>query len=272
MSGVLASRDAVRIAFDGSDDSAIIRPLAVEEPVAFEINGLAYAVMLATPCDLEDYALGFVLSEGLAAMPSDVTASDIAQIKGGHVIRMTIPSLGEELAERVRLRVTEGACGLCGTRSIEELLKPPSMLTVPPAAITSAAIAAALAALPDFQPMGAATGAMHAAAFCSADGAIILAREDTGRHNALDKLVGAMARASVDPASGFIILSARCSFELVEKTLRCGCPMLVTISAPTALSVERAEAGGLTLIALARPDNALLMNNPHGLFKERKDV
>ena len=131
-------------------------------------------------------------------------------------------------------------------------------------AVSRDAIAAALAALGDHQPIGRATGAVHAAAFCAATGDILCVREDVGRHNALDKLVGALARAGIDPASGFILLSARCSYELVEKTVRAGCPVLVTISAPTSLAAERAAAAGLTLVALARADSALLISGTIG--------
>jgi FdhD protein len=130
--------------------------------------------------------------------------------------------------------------------------------------VERAAIARALAALRDHQPLGRATGAAHAAAFCTADGAIVCVREDVGRHNALDKLVGALAMEGIDPAKGFILLSARCSYELVEKTVRCGCPMLVTISAPTSLAAERAAAACLTLVSLARTDSALIVGDPHG--------
>ena len=126
------------------------------------------------------------------------------------------------------------------------------------------AIARALAGLYNHQPLNLATGAAHAAAFCDADGNILHVREDVGRHNALDKLIGAMGRNGTGMADGFILLSARCSFELVEKSVRSGAPMLVTISAPTSLAVERAKAAGLTLLALARADSALVINDPHG--------
>ena len=129
-----------------------------------------------------------------------------------------------------------------------------------------AAIAAALAALESHQPLGRATGAAHAAAFCTPEGAIRLVREDVGRHNALDKLVGAMMRAGINARQGFILLSARCSYELVDKTVRAGCPMLVTISAPTSLAADRAEAAGLTLVSLARRDSALVLCDPQGLI------
>ncbi len=161
--------------------------------------------------------------------------------------------------------MSESSCGLCGIENIEEVLRPLPPVTAR-IATDRTAIANALMALPDHQPLGRATGAAHAAAFCSPAGAIELAREDVGRHNALDKLIGAMARAGIDPASGFILLSARCSYELVEKTVRAGCPMLVTISAPTSLAVERAADAGLTLVALARTDAALIVGDPHGMI------
>ena len=125
-----------------------------------------------------------------------------------------------------------------------------------------AAIAAALESLGDHQPLNRATGAVHAAAFCDTHGTVLVVREDVGRHNALDKLIGALGRAKVEIASGFILLTARCSFELVEKTVRSGACMLVTISAPTSLAAERAKAAGLTLLALARRDSALVINDP----------
>ena len=167
--------------------------------------------------------------------------------------------------ERARTRVSESSCGLCGIENIEQVLRPLPPVT---ARIRTdrTAIAAALASLHDHQPLGRATGAVHAAAFCSPDGTIRLAREDVGRHNALDKLVGALARAGIDAATGFILLSARCSYELVEKTVRAGCPMLVTISAPTSLAATRAVQAGLTLVTLARADSALIVSDPYGMI------
>lgn len=254
---------AICASFEGLADEGIEREVAVETPVAFEINGLAYAVMMASPADLEDYAIGFVLSEGLARGLDAITQLDVAEIDNGIIIRMTIADLAEDIQERIRLRLNEGSCGLCGLRSIEEVLRP--LPPLPPAGpVAREAIMLALADLANHQPMGRATGAMHAAAACSAEGAIRVAREDVGRHNALDKLVGAMARQGLDPADGFFLLSARCSYELLEKAVRAGCPTLVTISAPTSLAVERAQRAGLTLYALARQDSALLMHSPGG--------
>jgi FdhD protein len=264
---MIAEHPIFRLALDGGISAPGIRALAEERPVAFEINGLGYAVMLATPTDLEDFAIGFALSERLAERAADILIIGIAPVEGGHIVRMTIPSLGNALAERIRLRATEGGCGLCGARSIEEVLALPAPVTARPN-VTRTAISKALAALPAFQPLGQSTGAMHAAACCGPDGTIHLAREDVGRHNALDKLIGAMTREMVNPSDGFILLTARCSVELVDKTARCGCPMLVTISAPTTLAVERAKTAGLTLLALARADSVLVMNDPHGLFTD----
>lgn len=253
---------AHRLGFGDTGDCGLTRDIPVEMPVSIEICGLAYAVMMATPADLEDYAVGFALAEALIEAPGEVERIDIHPLESGVALRLWLPPERRELVfERVRNRVSESSCGLCGLENIEQVLRPLPPLTAR-IATDRAAISAALAALRDHQPLGRATGAVHAAAFCSPAGAIRLAREDVGRHNALDKLIGALARAGIDPATGFILLSARCSYELVEKTVRAGCPMLVTISAPTSLAVERAKAAGLTLVALARSDSALLLSGP----------
>jgi FdhD protein len=250
----------------GLSEDAILattRPIALEAPVAFEYNGVAYAVMMASPDDLHDYAVGFTVSEGLAASARDIADVAVSEVEGGWIVRVTLAAgPAEPLMERVRMRLTEGSCGLCGLESIEQVLRPLPAVTSR-IAISPEAISRALATLDQHQPDGRATGALHAAAFCALDGSIRMAREDVGRHNAFDKLVGALANAGVDPASGFILLSARCSYELVEKAVRANCPMLVTISAPTSLAVERAQAAGLTLLALARPDSVLVLNDPH---------
>ena len=247
-------------------DAELTRGVAVEAPVSVEVGGIGYAVMMATPADLEDYALGFALSEGLVEAAAQMRRVDAHPIEGGWALRIWLPPERNAIAlERARKRVSESSCGLCGIENIEEVLRPLPSVTARIRADRDA-IAAALAALPDHQPLGRATGAVHAAAFCSPAGAIRLVREDVGRHNALDKLIGALARAGIDPATGFVLLSARCSYELVEKTVRAGCPMLVTISAPTSLAAERAVQAGLTLVTLARADSALVVSDPHGMI------
>lgn len=244
--------------YDGSRQP-VDRLLAAECPVAIEVNGIAYAVMMATPADLEDYAVGFALSEGMIDAPDELTEIAAAEVEQGYILRLSLnPARAAPLHERVRMRVSEGSCGLCGLESISEVLRPLPRLPASPA-IAPDAIERALAGLSEHQADGVRTGAMHAAAFGAVDGTIVLAREDVGRHNALDKLVGALARCRIDPASGFILVTARCSYELVEKAVRAKCPVLVAISAPTSLAVERARDAGLTLIALARSDTMLVM-------------
>jgi FdhD protein len=235
-----------------------------EAPVALEFNGLAYAVMMATPQDLGDFALGFALTEGLASTPADIFDLDVAEVPKGWIVRASLAGLGvAQLTERVRARVAESSCGLCGIENLDAVARP-----LPPVAehprLDHRAIFTALGALRDHQPLGRATGAAHAAAFAAPDGTILHAREDVGRHNALDKLVGALATAGTDAGTGFVLSSARCSYEIVEKTVRAGARQLVTVSLPTSLAVERARAAGLSLYSLARDDSVLLVNDAAG--------
>jgi FdhD protein len=242
-----------------------IRPLArdwvPEAPVALEFNGLSYAVMMATPADLEDFARGFALTEGLARTPADITDIATAETDKGWIVRSALAGLGiEKLTDRVRSRVAESSCGLCGIENLEAVARP--LPKVPAhAALDPQAIFAALGALRDHQPLTRRTGAAHAAAFCDEAGAIRMAREDVGRHNALDKLVGALSATGEDPAAGFILSTARCSYEIVEKAVRAGATRLVTVSLPTSMAVDRAKEAGLTMWSLARDDSVLLVND-----------
>jgi FdhD protein len=256
-----------RVGFGEVADRDLQRSIPTEAAISFEICGIGYAVMMATPSDLEDYAVGFALSEGLAADAREIDEIETDEVEGGWAIRIWLPSDRKDaVLDRARRRVSESSCGLCGMENIEEVLRP---LPKVEARITTnrAAIARALTSLRDWQPLGRATGAVHAAAFCNPAGEILCVREDVGRHNALDKLIGALARSGTDPAIGFILLSARCSYELVEKAVRARCPMLVTISAPTSLAVERAVASGLTLVTLARADSALVVNDAQSMIE-----
>ena len=261
-----ASLAVRRLGFDELGDRELIRSIAIESPIAIEVGGIGYAVMMATPSDLEDYAVGFALSEALVEKPSEIDGIDVHEAEGGLVLRIWLSAGCRNPAlERARTRVSESSCGLCGIENIEGVLRPlPKVMAR--IATNRTAIAHALKTLSDHQPLGKATGAVHAAAFCTSDGTIALVREDVGRHNALDKLIGALARSGQSAASGFILLSARCSYELVEKTVRAGCPMLVTISAPTSLAAERAAKAGLTLVALGRRDSALIVSDAHGMI------
>ena len=235
----------------------IERSFVPEVPVALEFNGLSYAVMMATPRDLEDFARGFALTEGLAKTPADISDVDVVEVDKGWIVRAQLSGLGiEKLTERVRTRVAESSCGLCGIENLEAVSQPLPKV-VAHKALEPRAIFAALAALRDHQPLTRATGAAHAAAFCDLAGTILHAREDVGRHNAMDKLVGALALAGQDASGGFVLSSARCSYEIVEKAVRAGATRLATISLPTSMAVDRARAAGLSLYCLARNDSVL---------------
>lgn len=238
------------------------RELPVEMAMAIEINGIGYAVMMATPCDLGDYAAGFLLSEQLIDTPAAIAALDCACVTApsgtpAMLLRLTVPGLDpERLLSRVRNRAGESSCGHCGIESLDQAL--PMLPQLPDSAPPEpAAIFTALASLRDHQPLNSATGGAHAAACCDASGAIRLVREDVGRHNAFDKLIGAMAIAGIDDDRGFVLLSSRCSYELVEKAVRARIACLVTISTATSLAVDRARQAGLNLIILARSDAVL---------------
>lgn len=248
-----------RLTPDG-ERGGVDRAVAVETPVALEFNGIGYAVLMATPTDLEDLAVGFALSERLIRGLPDISNIDLHQAEQGMLVRVRLaPDRQGAIEDRVRHRVTESACGLCGIENLEQALRPLPRVTAT-ANVQSDALFRALAALYNFQPGNRRTGAMHAAALCAANGDLFLAREDVGRHNAFDKLIGAMARDGKDWDGGFALLSSRCSYELVEKAVLANCPMLVTVSAPTSLAIERARAANLSLVVLARGDAALIVN------------
>ena len=260
-SGLEGAGDRRMFAFDrltpDGATSPIDRALAEEVPVAMEFNGIGYAVLMATPAAIGDLVLGFALAERLV-MPQDAPfAVDVHATGQGIVARATLPvDRTDGLLDRVRHRVSDSSCGLCGIENLEQAIRPLPVVTASTQA-DRAAIFRSLTALGDHQSLNAATGAVHAAAWVGADGAIRLVREDVGRHNAFDKLIGAMARRGADWDGGFALLSSRCSYELVEKAVLANCPLLVTISAPTRLAIERAEAAGLSLIVLARSDAVL---------------
>ncbi|MDB5724168.1 MAG: formate dehydrogenase accessory protein FdhD [Novosphingobium sp.] len=235
----------------------LYRGVAEETPVAIEINGFGYAVLMASPTDLEDLLYGFFCAERLIIAHSEVLSFDIHRLDAGFIIRTNVPaSVAERLMDRVRHRTSDSSCGLCGVENLEQAMRDLPRLVARSRAGDDA-IFRALQALPEHQPLNRATGAVHAAALCDAAGRICLVREDVGRHNAFDKLIGAMLRDGLDWAGGFALLSSRCSYELVEKAVLSGCPMLVTISAPTSLAIARAREAGLDLRVLARSDSIL---------------
>ena len=238
------------------------RTLANEVPVALEFDGSPYAVMMLTPADLEDFAVGFALSERIIAAPAEIARIDIRYGSRGIGIDVRLEKEhSARLAQRRRAIPGQSGCGICGLTTIEEALPQLQPLTAAPR-VAAKAVFKALSALPGWQALNQETGAVHAASFCGADGEILAVREDVGRHNAFDKVIGHLARGTIEPAAGFALLTSRCSYELVQKAVLARIPILVTISAPTELAVSIAKEANLTLIALARGDSVLVFNNP----------
>lgn len=253
-----ARRETFQEKFASGGARKIERAVAIEQPCAVELNGLGYAVMMLTPADLIDFAYGFCLSERLIDCADDVEAVREIDQPDGTLLRITTrPALRERVAERVRHRVSDSSCGLCGIENLEQALRPLPKLAPRLRPLAPESIFAALAAMRDRQPLNQATGAVHGAAACAEDGTILLTREDVGRHNAFDKLIGAMLRGGLAWGEGFALLSSRCSYELVEKAVLAGCPTLVTVSAATSLALDRAREAGLELVSLARADSVL---------------
>ena len=249
-------------------DQAVLasRLLANEVPVALEFDGEAYAVMMLTPADLEDFAVGFARSERIIARADEIARIDIREGTRGVGVDVRLEKEhSARLAQRRRAIPGQSGCGICGLTSIEEALPQLAKVAAPPH-VTAAALFAALKALPSRQTLNQATGAVHAASFCKPDGEIVAVREDVGRHNAFDKVIGHLSRTGIDPSAGFALLTSRCSYELVQKAVLARIPMLVTISAPTELAVSIAKETDLTLVALARGDSVLVFNDPFFIF------
>ena len=240
----------------GAGGPTVMRAVAVEAAVQIVVGGAPFAVMMATPGDLEDFAYGFALSEGIALRVDDVRGVEIEQADEGWRVKIALS--GERLqAHLARGRAMSGrtGCGLCGIEDASQMPSPPRVQPQPP--IEPAAIGAALAALEERQPLNQLTHAVHGAAWCERDGRLVLAREDVGRHNALDKTIGALSRARLAPNGGFFVITSRCSFEMVAKAATFGAATIVALSAPTSLALERARQFGVRVIAVARADRAL---------------
>lgn len=236
--------------------------VAEEVPVALIVNGRPHVVMMATPGDLEDFALGFCLSEAIVTAASEVASLTVNALDNGYEIGLRIPEgRAALLADRRRNLVGRSGCGLCGSETIAEAMRPaPHVPAGLP--ISSAALHRALHELRERQPINAVTGATHAAAWADVGGRLLLVREDVGRHNALDKLIGAMSRTHVDSARGFAVITSRASYEMVLKASTIGMPLLAAISAPTALAVQMAEEAGLSLVGYARAGNHVIYACP----------
>ena len=226
--------------------------LAVEVPVALEFNAVSHAVMLATPCDLESFALGFALSEGIVADRSQFHHVEVEQGEPGVTLHCEIAGPAFlRLQQRRRNMTGRTGCGLCGVESLQQVFRP--IAAVPGGApVSVSAMRAALKSLADLQPLNHLTGGMHAAAWSAPDGGLQHVCEDVGRHNALDKLIGRMAESDTGFRNGFLLITSRASVEMVQKAATVGISSLIAISAPTALAVGNADALGMTLVAFAR--------------------
>lgn len=242
------SVDAVSYGVSGA--RLITWALADEVPVAILVNSEPFAVMMTSPADLRDFAIGFALSEGLVPSYGDIQQVLAMPVEGGFSIDLAIDPVVFEAARKPR-RSMEGrtGCGICGVSEIGEAVRrqpPVNRLDLDPGAV-----ARGLETLPHHQPMNQVNHSVHAAAWCDFHGTIALAREDVGRHNALDKLIGALVQGGHDLQEGFVVMSSRCSFELVQKAAMLGIRGLATISAPTALALSLAQEAGLSLAARA---------------------
>jgi len=222
-----------------------------ETPVALVFNGVSHAVMMATPRDLEDFALGFALTEGLLDSVNDLRGIDLVERCEGLEASLEVSAAcAWRLKERRRTLAGRTGCGLCGVDSLAQIVRPTR--PVRSSCVAPGAISKAHEALRESQEIQRLTGGCHAAAWCDRQGEVVLAREDVGRHNALDKLVGAMVRRQIDATDGFVFITSRASFEMVQKTAAAGIGALVAISAPTSFAIEAARASGVALAGFAR--------------------
>ena len=238
------------------------RQIPEETALALTYNGGTYAVMMGTPRDLRDFAIGFSLSEGVVQSPDEIESLDIVELDDGIELRMWLASAkAEPISERRRHIAGPTGCGICGVESIAQAVRPAAI--VPPGrSFSPREIMTAMAALPALQEINIQTRAVHAAAFWTPAQGIVAMREDVGRHNALDKLAGAIAQDTVAASEGIVLLTSRVSVEMVQKAAAMGAPLMVAVSAPTALAVRMADAAGITLCAIARSDGFEIFTHP----------
>jgi FdhD protein len=261
------------LAVQGDGRHEVARALPEETPVAIVMDGSTVAVMMTTPADLEDFALGFALTEGLISSRSEVADFEIVEHAAGIEARFWLTG-DRSAALKARRRAMLGpvGCGLCGIDSLEQALRPVPPVGASALRIAAGEVARATDALRALQPLHDQTRAVHAAGFLRPGAGVVLAREDVGRHNALDKLIGAMARAGTDPRCGAFVLTSRVSVEMVQKTAMAGCPVLIAVSAPTARALRIAEDAGITLAAFARAGGFDLYAHPERITTGASDV
>jgi FdhD protein len=230
------------------------RSIPEETAIALSYNGGTAAVMMATPADLEDFAIGFSLTEGIVASASAIRSLEVVQETDGIELRMWLDEVdATRLSERRRLMAGPTGCGLCGVDSLEQTVRPVAHVGAG-TKFTPAQVMAAVAAVAPAQALNHETRAVHAAAFWHPEKGLVALREDVGRHNALDKLCGALTRQGIEAAGGIVVLTSRVSIEMVQKAAVMGAAIIAAVSAPTALAVRTADAAGITLIGIARSD------------------
>jgi FdhD protein len=257
------SHPAGRIAWRDGVVTQASRDIPEETPVALTYNASTYAVMMATPADLEDFAVGFSLTESVIETPADIVELAIVETELGVEARMWLDEArAAGLAERRRHMAGPTGCGLCGIESLEEVARRLRPVGGAALRLEPAQLIAAIAGLGSAQTLNAATRAVHAAGFWRPGEGLVAVREDVGRHNALDKLVGALARRGEAGEGGAVLLTSRVSVEMVQKAAVLGAPVVIAVSAPTALAVRTAQAAGITLVAIARRDGFEIFTHP----------
>jgi FdhD protein len=238
------------------------RLIPEETAVALTYNGGTYAVMMASPTDLRDFAIGFSLSEGIVQSPDDIASFEVVDLDDGIELRMWLaPAKAERVNERRRQIAGPTGCGICGFDSIAEAVRP-AAIVAPGRSFAPQEIMTAMAGIPPLQAINIETRAVHAAAFWTPSRGIVALREDVGRHNALDKLAGALAQGHVSAGDGMVLLTSRVSVEMVQKAAAMGAALIAAVSAPTALAVRMAERSGITLVAIARADGFEIFTHP----------
>jgi FdhD protein len=258
-----ATTQISRLAHRASGTAVANRMVPEETPVAFSFAGTTHAVMMASPADFEDFALGFSLTEGIIALPEEIEAIEVEDHGAGIDIQIRLKDIANTRFEARRRRLAGPVgCGLCGIESIEEAMRSVDKVGAPRLTLEADDIVRSVKLLSKVQPLHTETGAVHAAGFYVPGKGIVMAREDVGRHNALDKLAGALARAGIDGASGAVVVTSRVSVEMVQKTAAIGSAFIIAVSAPTALAIRTAEEAGMTLVALVRGDDFDVFTHP----------
>jgi FdhD protein len=261
------------VAQRGGVSFASTRVVPDEQAVAFTYNGSSHAVMMATPADLEDFAVGFALTEGLISGRDEIDSLEVVALPLGIEIRVWLKEeRAKAYAQRRRSMAGPTGCGLCGIESLEAAMRDTPSVATSQWRFAPQTVVAAMAALEPGQKLNEATHAVHAAGFFTEAEGIVALREDVGRHNALDKLIGALVRAGRTATDGFVLTTSRVSIELIQKAARLDAPVLVAVSAPTAAAIRLAEECGMTLVAVARRQDFEVFTHPERLTNASRNV